>query len=197
MLKPPALVIGLLSLGLLVSSPVVASTLSQTVHFPEANADTLFELYATAEGHTQITGLPVAFKSADGADTDKAEVGGVLDAFCFEPGKCGLNARILDISSANGVHTITLSWWNFDWVSAIDPGDLTVEGRGAPDSTVVMTFRDTLRGAQIELVHVNVPDFKVRIPNPDKTEELGYLSTIVNTHWNTLYWDGFRRVVAQ
>ena len=59
----------------------------------------------------------------------------------------------------------------------------------------MLTFSDTLNGAQIELVQVNVPDYKVRIPSPDGSEEVGPLSHIVNTHWNTLYWDGFRRII--
>ena len=186
-----------LTVGILLSQTVSAATLTQTIHFPGASADQLFELYATSTGHQTITGLPASYKNEEGIDTKRAKVGGSLDAFCFEPGKCGLNAKILDISQSAGVRTITMSWWNFGWVSAIDPTDLTVEGRGAADSILVLTFRNTLRGAQIELVQVNVPDFKVRIPNPDQSEEIGPLATIVNTHWNTLYWDGFRRNIAQ
>lgn len=193
MLKTVLMTAGLFMLSLTAN----AATLSQTIHFPGASADGLFELYATSEGHKAVTGLPASYKSPTGAPSDRAEIGGSLDAFCFNPDMCALNARVLDMSNGKGVHSITMAWWNFGWVSAIDPADLTVEGRGAPDSTLVLTFRDTLRGAQIELVQVNVPDFKVRIPNPDKTEEIGPLSTIVNTHWNLLYWDGFRRNLAQ
>ncbi len=68
--------------------------------------------------------------------------------------------------------------------------------RGA-DGVLIITFRDTLRGAQIELVQANVPDYPVVIPNPDGTEENGPLSTIVNTHWNTLYWDKLRALVSE
>jgi len=182
--------------GLLVSQPAYAANLQQTVHFNGASADALFELYSTTSGHEEITGLPAQFKSATGEAVDGAQVGGTLDAFCFEPGKCGLSARVLDVASSDGVHTITMSWWNFGWVSAMDPKDVTVESRGAPDSVVVTTFRDTLRGAQIELVQVNVPDYKVSFPNPDQTVEEGALSAIVNTHWNTLYWDNIRSIVA-
>ncbi len=182
--------------GLLLSQPAVAANLEQTVHFNGADAGALFELYTTTAGHSQITGLPAQYKSESGEAADAAQVGGTLDAFCFEPGKCGLSGRVLDVANSDGVHTITMSWWNFGWVSAVDPLDLTVEGRGAPDSIAVVTFRDTLRGAQVELVQVNVPDYKVSIPNPDQTVEQGALSAIVNTHWNTLYWDNIRRIVA-
>ncbi len=193
MLRTAFVTAGLFMLGAVAQ----AATLNQTIHFPGASADGLFELYATSKGHKAVTGLPASYKTPAGAPSKRAEIGGSLDAFCFESDQCALKARILDMSSGKGVHSITMAWWNFGWVSAIDPADLTVEGRGAPDSTLVLTFRDTLRGAQIELVHVNVPDFKVRIPNPDNTEEIGPLSTIVNTHWNTLYWDGFRRSLAR
>ncbi|WP_136658175.1 hypothetical protein [Nitratireductor sp. XY-223] len=192
MLRTAIAISGLLLLG----HGAGAATLSQTIHFPGASADALYELYATSDGHKAVTGLPASYRAPDGAESERAQAGGTLDAFCFQPDMCALKARVLDISNAEGVHSITMAWWNFGWVSAVDPADMTVEGRGAPDSTLVLTFRDTLRGAQIELVQVNVPDFKVRIPNPDQTEEVGPLSSIVNTHWNTLYWDGFRRNLA-
>lgn len=40
----------------------------------------------------------------------------------------------------------------------------------------------------------NVPDYRVAIPAPDGSEETGPLSRIVNTHWNTLYWDSIRKL---
>lgn len=175
-------------------APVSAATLSQTIHFPGASADVLFDVYATSEGHQKVTGFPASYRDADGATLDRATTGSALNAFCFKPEQCALNARVLDISSIPGQHTITLSWWNFGWASPAEAGDLSVEGRGAPDSIAVVTFRDTHIGAQIELVQVNVPDYKVNIPNPDGSVETGALSSIVNTHWNTLYWDGFRKL---
>ncbi len=187
----------LLSVSLLFANAAGAATLAQTIHFPGASAKALHALYTTSAGHQSVTGLPATYKTPDGSAAKEAQTGGSLDAFCFKPDMCALNARVLDMSSAPGVYSVTMAWWNFGWVSALDPADMVVEGRGAPDSTLVLTFRDTLRGAQIELVQVNVPDYKVRIPNPDQTEEIGPLSTIVNTHWNLLYWDGFRKALAQ
>ncbi|QMU56786.1 MAG: hypothetical protein GKR98_00340 [Boseongicola sp.] len=185
------------ALACVAALPALAANLSQTAHYPGAGADALFNLYASSAGHQQITGLPASYRNANGEDVDQAVVGGDLMAFCFQPGQCGLNARVLDISNAPGQHTMTMSWWNFGWVSAVDPADLAIEGRGSPDSILVVTFSDTHTGAQIELVQVNVPDYKVNIPNPDGSVETGPLSQIVNTHWNTLYWDGFRRLVSQ
>ena len=173
-----------------------SANLAQTIHFANASADSLFELYSTSQGHSEIIGVPAQFTDASGDAVERAIVGGGLDAFCFEPDACALKARILDMSSNDSAHVITMAWWNFGWVSAVDPANYSLADRGAPESILVLTFRDTLRGAQIELVQVNVPDYRVLIPSPDGSEEVGPLSAIVNTHWNTLYWDGIRRVVA-
>jgi hypothetical protein len=181
---------------LLAASIASAATLSQTVHFPGGKAADLFCLYMTGAGQERITGLPAQYLNAKGEPVERGSVGDTLQAFCFEPGKCGLDAKVVAVDESPGAYTVVMSWWNFGWVSAVDPADYTVEQRGAPASTLVLTFRDTLAGAQVELVQVNVPDYKVVIPNPDGSKETGPLSRIVNTHWNTLYWDGVRRFVA-
>ena len=173
-----------------------AATLSQTQHFAGASAQSLFDLYMTASGQEAITGLPASYLTVDGEPVERGEVGDQLLAFCFQPEQCGLHARVLDVEAGDGVYTVVMAWWNFGWVSAADPAVYTVDQRGALDSTLVLTFRDTPTGAQIELVQVNVPDYAVSIPSPDGTVEEGPLSQIVNTHWNTLYWDGVRRQIA-
>ncbi len=183
------------AIALATTSAASAATLSQTVHFIGGDADEMFRLYSTSEGHAAITGLPATYRDGTGNPVDAAEVGGQLTAFCFQPEQCGLAARVLEIQSAPGLHTIVLAWWNFGWLQALDKADLGGE-RGAADSILTLTFRDTLRGAQVELVQVNVPDYKVEIPNPDETREVGPLSTIVNTHWNTLYWDPLRSLTG-
>jgi hypothetical protein len=151
----------------------------------------------SADGQQAITGLPAKYLDADGDTTDDPGVGDRLLAFCFEPDMCALDAQVLAVQESPGENAVVMSWWNFGWVSAVDAADYTVDQRGAPDSTLVLTFRDRPAGAEIELVQVNVPDYKVRIPNPDGSEEIGPLSQIVNTHWNTLYWDGVRRLSAR
>lgn len=171
------------------------ATLSQTQHFAGASAQSLFDLYMTASGQEAITGLPASYLTVDGEPVERGAVGDQLLAFCFQPEQCGLHARVLDVEASAGVYTVVMAWWNFGWVSAADPAVYTVDQRGALDSTLVLTFRDTPSGAQIELVQVNVPDYHVSIPSPDGTVEEGPLSQIVNTHWNTLYWDGMRRQI--
>ncbi len=58
------------------------------------------------------------------------------------------------------------------------------------DSTVVLTFNKNIAGTEIQLVQVNVPDYKVSVP---ETGEVGSLSSIVNTHWNLLYWEPMKK----
>ena len=180
------------AIAVAMSSAASAATLSQTVHFVGGDADEMFRLYSTGEGHEAITGFPASYQDDAGNPVEAAVPGGRLSAFCFQPDMCGLSARVLELQSSPGLHTIVMAWWNFGWLQAIDKADLVDAQRGAADSILTLTFRDTLRGAQIELVQVNVPDYKVEIPNPDDTREIGPLSTIVNTHWNTLYWDKLR-----
>jgi hypothetical protein len=80
---------------------------------------------------------------------------------------------------------IVLTWKNMVWNFALDPSEVT-----DLDSTVVLTFRKNLAGAEIQLVQANVPDYKVSVP---ETGEIGSLSSIVNTHWSLLYWEPMRR----
>ncbi len=182
------------AIAVALSSAASAATLSQTVHFVGGDADQMFRLYTTSEGHAAITGFPASYQDSAGNPVEAAMPGGGLSAFCFQPDMCGLAARVLEIQSSPGLHTVVMAWWNFGWVQAIDKADMTHAERGAADSILTLTFRDTLRGAQIELVQVNVPDYKVEIPNPDNTSEIGPLSAIVNTHWNTLYWDNLLKL---
>ena len=40
------------------------------------------------------------------------------------------------------------------------------------------------------MVHVNVPDYEVYIPETGETEPL---TTIVNTHWGLQYWEPMKK----
>jgi hypothetical protein len=93
-----------------------------------------------------------------------------------------LTAKILQLVPEK---VIVLTWKNMVWNFALDPSEVT-----DLDSTVVLTFRKNIAGAEIQLVQVNVPDYKVHIP---ETGEVGSLSSIVNTHWNILYWEPMTR----
>ena len=93
-----------------------------------------------------------------------------------------LTAKILHLVPGR---VIVLTWKNMVWNCALDPSEVT-----DLDSTVVLTFQKNITGAEIQLVQVNVPDYKVSVP---ETGEIGSLSSIVNTHWSLLYWEPMRR----
>ena len=93
-----------------------------------------------------------------------------------------LTAKILHLVPGR---VIVLTWKNMVWNFALDPSEVT-----DLDSTVVLTFQKNIAGAEIQLVQVNVPDYKVSVP---ETGEIGSLSSIVNTHWSLLYWEPMRR----
>jgi uncharacterized protein YndB with AHSA1/START domain len=92
-----------------------------------------------------------------------------------------LHTRILQLVPGT---LIVLTWKTLVWNDALDPSEIT-----DLDSTVVLTFKKNLAGAEIQLVQANVPDYTVRVP---ETGEIGALSSIVNTHWSLLYWEPMR-----
>jgi hypothetical protein len=71
------------------------------------------------------------------------------------------------------------------WTLALDPQEIT-----DLESTVILTFKKTLTGAELQLVQANVPEYTVRLPD---TQEVGSLQSIVNTHWNLNYWEPMKQ----
>lgn len=135
----------------------------------------------TADGKQAAT----FHRPAEG-NVEAGQVGDGLSAFGM-PGPDGkitysVAARILELIPDR---LIVMSWRNKVWDLALDPSDIT----DLP-STVVLTFRDNFAGAEIRLVQVNIPHYKVHVPD---TGEVGPLSDIVNTHWSLLYWEPMRQ----
>ncbi len=190
---------------LLIPLMVNAGNISQTIHFTNAKGKAevtprlLYNAYLNANDHEQITGLPVKIFSPDQKMKSMAGVGDTMNAFCFSKERCGLRLKVLDLQKGvheHDPHTIVLSWWNFGWLQAIDKQDLMDPKMGSQESIAILSFKNTKTGSQIELTQVNVPDYKVKIDSPDGSSEIGPLSQIVSTHWNTLYWDQYRRYLA-
>jgi|SRR5215469_489988 len=63
---------------------------------------------------------------------------------------------------------IVLTWKNIVWNFALDPSEVT-----GLDSAVVLTIRTNLAGAEIQLVQVNVPEYKVHVPETGKPARCG------------------------
>lgn len=161
--------------------------IAQTAHFPGVSPETLYNAYLSSREHSAMTAgsRPATFfRPGEGAVAHGRE-GDELHAFGFTgpdgQTQFALTARILQLVPGR---LIVLTWKTFVWNLALDPGEVT-----DLDSTVVLTFRKTIAGAEIQLVQANVPDYKVSVPD---TGEVGPLSSIVNTHWNLLYWEPMR-----
>ena len=161
--------------------------LAQTAHFPGVSPETLYHAYLSSSEHSAMTagGRPASFFRPGDGEVTRGKEGDELRAFGFT-GPDGqiqfaLSAKILQLVPER---LIVLTWKTFVWNFALDPDEVT-----DLDSTVVLTFQKTIAGAEIQLVQVNVPDYKVSVPD---TGEVGPLSSIVNTHWNLLYWEPMR-----
>jgi len=163
------------------------TVIAQTVQFSGVTPDRLHAAYLTAREHSAMTAgaRPVAFVRPGEGEVAVGAVGDELRAFGEEvPGgelRYALRARLLHVVPGR---LIVLSWKNKVWDLAIDSSDITDLA-----STVVLTFAANFAGAEVRLDHVNVPNYKVRVPD---TGEVGPLSEIVNTHWSLLYWDPMR-----
>lgn len=166
--------------------------IAQTIQFTGISPETLYRAYLSSKEHSAMTAdcRPAAFfRPAEGVVAHGQE-GDELRAFGY-PGFDGqtqfsLTATILQLVPEK---LIVLTWKNMVWNYALDRSQVT-----DLDSTVVLTFQKNLAGAEIQLVQVNVPDYTVRIP---ETGETGSLHSIVNTHWNLLYWEPMRRYFQQ
>jgi hypothetical protein len=164
------------------------SLIVQTAQFTGVDPEALYHAYLSSTEHSAMTaGSRPAFFSrpAEGA-VAHGQAGDELFAFGYSgpdgQAQFSLTAKIVQLVPGK---VIVLTWKNMVWNFALDPNEVT-----DLDSTVVLTFHKNLAGAEIQLVHVNVPDYKVSVP---ETGETGPLSAIVNTHWSLLYWEPMKR----
>ncbi len=161
--------------------------IAQTVQFTGISPETLYTAYVSSREHSAMTtgNRPASFFRPPRGEVAHGQEGDELRAFGFtgpdgQP-QFSLHARMLQLVPGT---LIVLTWKNMGWTYALDPSEIT-----DLDSTVVLTFKKNLTGAEIQLVQANVPDYKVRVP---ETGEIGALSSIVNTHWSLLYWEPMR-----
>jgi uncharacterized protein YndB with AHSA1/START domain len=150
--------------------------IAQTAHFLGASPETLYTAYLSSREHSAMTAgsRPASFFRPGEGEVASGKEGDELRAFGFS-GPDGqthfsLTAKILQLVPGR---VIVLTWKNMVWNFALDPSEIT-----DLDSTVVLTFQKTIAGAEIQLVQVNVPEYKVSVP---ETGEIGSLSSIVNT----------------
>lgn len=162
--------------------------IAQTAHFPGVSPEALYNAYLSSREHSAMTAgsRPASFFRSGEGEVAHGKEGDELRAFGFTGSdgqtRFSLTAKILQLVPGK---LIVLTWKNIVWNFALDSGEVT-----DLDSTVVLTFQKNLTGAEIQLVQVNVPDYKVSVP---ETGEIGSLSSIVNTHWSLLYWEPMRK----
>lgn len=162
--------------------------ISQTAHFPGLTPERLYSAFLSAEDHAAMTAdgrQHVIYQRPDGTSTDGPQAGDRLLAF-GQPGGDGavgyrLTALLLDLVPSE---RIVMEWRTAAWDAA------TGTATGPATSVVVLRFADNVAGAEIRLDQVGVPAYEVHLPD---TGERGPLESIVNTHWNLLYWEPMRK----
>lgn len=163
--------------------------IAQTIQFDGIRPEALYNAYLSSKDHAAMTAdgrrVAVFYRPSEGEVAHGRE-GDELRAFGFTgpDGKTqfALTATVLRLAPGK---VIVLAWKNQAWTFALNPHEVT-----DLDSTVILTFKENLTGAEIQLVQVNVPEYKVRLPD---TGEVGSLHSIVNTHWNLLYWEPMKK----
>ncbi|HKB62598.1 MAG TPA: nuclear transport factor 2 family protein [Burkholderiales bacterium] len=166
-----------------------AATLNQTVQFMAVTPDALYDAFLSSADHAAMTmdgTHPSTFYRPSVGNVSRGQEGDDLRAVGLKgpDGKLqyAVQAKILKLVPGK---LIVMSWKNWVWKLAVNPADVTDF-----ESTVVLTFRKNVAGAEVQLVQANVPDYTVRIPDP---EETGPLSSLVNAHWSLVYWEPMKR----
>lgn len=127
------------------------ATITHTRRF-EASAHDLFEMYVDSRKHTAATGGQAKLGRAAGGKFT------VWDGWAW-------GANLLVVKD----RLVVQSWRAADW-----PED-------APDSTLVLGFRDEGRKGVVEMVHANVPD--------DFADDL-------DAGWDDNYWKPWKAYLA-
>lgn len=165
--------------------------ISQTAHFPDLTPERLYGAFLSAKDHAAMTAdgrQQVVYRQPDGSPTDDPQAGDRLFAF-GQPGsdwevEYRLTAQLLELIPGE---RIVMAWRTAAWDAAVDAAN------SAGPSVVVLRFASNIVGAEIHLDQVGVPAYVIDLPD---TGEHGHLDSIVNTHWNLLYWEPMRQYFA-
>jgi len=162
--------------------------ISQTAHFSGLTPERLYNAFLSAKDHAAMTAdgrQHVTYQRPDGKPTDDPQTGDRLLAFGQPAGdgavEYRLTARLLDLVPGE---RIVMAWRTAAWDAA------TGAATGPATSIVVLRFASNIAGAEIRLDQAGIPAYEVHLPD---TGERGPLESIVNTHWNLLYWEPMRQ----
>jgi uncharacterized protein YndB with AHSA1/START domain len=166
--------------------------ISQTNQFIGVSVETLYNAYLSSAEHGKMTsqGDVIATYNRPGVgDVATGEVGDELRAWGFTAPDGSLQyfltGTILRLVPGK---LVVMSWKNLAWNMATNPANCT-----DLESTLVLTFKPTILGSEIQMVHANVPDYEVHVPD---TGEVLPLSTLINTHWGLQYWEPMKKYFA-
>jgi len=165
--------------------------LIQTIQFPGVSTEKLYAAYLNSVEHGKMT------TSGEGEDKTtwfrpgkgnvaNAQPGDELRCWGFRDEKgnqaYNLKATILEIVPNR---LIVQTWKNLPFTMATNKELVTVL-----PSTLVLKFRTTVFGSEIQMAHINVPDYEVFI---EQTGEKDALGNIINTHWGLQYWEPMQK----
>jgi hypothetical protein len=165
--------------------------LIQTNQFVGVSPETLYNAYLNSVEHGRMT------TSGEGAESTTwyrpgtgnvadGQVGDELRCWGFKDkdGKQVYNLKATILSHVPG-KLIVQRWKNLPFKLATNPAQIT-----DMESTLILTFKKTAFRAEIQMVHINVPDYEVFI---EQTGERAPLYSIVNTHWGLQYWEPMKK----
>ncbi|MGA9851665.1 MAG: SRPBCC domain-containing protein [Gammaproteobacteria bacterium] len=162
--------------------PVFAGNVIQTAQFPGLSPGILYNAYLSSAEHSAMTGYPATYyRPSTKSDVTVGVEGDELRAFGI-PAAGGklqylIGGRILRLIPNR---EIVMTWKANAWSEGIKPAEIP-----NLESVLILTFRKTFAGAEIQLVQVNVPDFGTTDP---ATSEVTTETTTVNTNWYYRYW---------
>ncbi len=169
------------------SGAASAGNVIQTAEFPGLSPAILYNAYLSSAEHAAMTGYPATYyRPASRSDVAIGQEGDELRGFGV-PGTDGklkylIGGRILRLIPDR---EIVMTWKANAWDEGVKPAE-----KPNLESVLILTFRKTFAGAEIQLVQVNVPDFGTTDPN---TSEVTTETTTVNTNWYYRYWQPMQK----
>ncbi len=168
--------------GLAWGAAVSAGNVIQTAEFPGVSAQVLYDTYLSAKGHAAMTGFPAHFYlPSTKADVAVGREGDEWGAF----GVSGPDGKLKYLIGGKLLRLIpgreiVMTWQAADWSEGVSPAEAAVM-----ESVLILTFKKTFAGAEIQLVQVNVPDTSDKgAGDTEVTTEAEH----VNTNWYFHYW---------
>jgi hypothetical protein len=187
--------------------------IAQTAVFVGVSPSELYDAFVTPSRHSAMTAdgtRPAAvLRGSAGTPVTRAEPGDRLHAVGIRrPDGDVTYAVDATVLQAIPGEQLVLAWKSIAWRLAVDRLDVTES-----PSIAVLGFHANVAGAEIRLVHAEVPEYRVRVPlliddlaDVERAEraaahlapggEVGPLRQLVSTHWSLIYWEPMKQYFA-